>query len=200
MKQHHPWTPPYGHPNFANPCMPCPPKGPHCDPCDGAWLLPRVIGMGTEHNRCMHTYINIDTIPAGQPPFTVCAIQALTPCQMCERRGCCPNEMLFDVRIPLEITLRDACGRLVRACGSMDAKIRIPLRCRRCDAEDYQAYAKACVRLLSAEAICGCGFQACVDLLLEAYVTRLEPYHPCPPKPACPSLPWYPQPYYDLGL
>jgi hypothetical protein len=184
---------------------PCPPGGPRgcrpspCPPCDGPLLLARVIGMGRECDRCMSARLDLCGLRHGTPPFTLCAIEVRPPLGLCEcPGGGCGNDLLFDVRIPLELTLQDACGRMQRACSELFMKLRISLAGCGCRVGPYQAYAQACVRLLSSEPICGNVAQVCLDVLLEAYLTQLECHHDGrPPKPRCPPpLPLYPQPCF----
>ena len=207
MKQNHPWAerPPFRPSECGRQPGPCPPKDPHgrrpspCPPSGGPLLLTRVIGMGRECDHCMHACLPISGQRQGTPPYTVCAVEVCAPIGLCEcPGGGCGNDLLFDARIPLELTLQDACGNLFRVCSELSMRLRIALNgCGR-RMGSYQAYAQACVRLVSSEPFCGDAAPVCLNVLLEAYLTQLERYHgDRPPKPKCPpSLPLYPQPCF----
>lgn len=207
MKQNDHWAerPPFHPCERGRRPEPCPPQRPPecrpspCSPCDGPLLLTRVIGMGRECDRRMHACLPVCGLRQGTPPYSICAIEVRTPIGLCE----CPgggrgNDLLFDVRIPLELTLQDACGRVQRVCSELFMRLRVSLRGCGCRLDSYQAYAQACVRLVSSEPFCGDTAEVCLDVLLEAYLTQLEHHQGCrPPKPHCPpSLPLYPQPCF----
>ena len=202
MKQHRPpcipftpCTPPSapihpdgcGCPDCRARCKPCDEHRCGCDrctchtqqqPCAQRILLPKVLGSGRCFQRCVSVALHVDHLPeCHHAPLMLTAVHA--SCEppawsldAADRRRCC-----LHVVVPLTCELRDACGTAYTACSTLETDVPMTISIPAGDCWRAGVIIQPCVRLVcpTAASDCDC-FQAQLDVLLEAYLVRWEPF------------------------
>ncbi len=188
--------------------FPRPPK-PTCPPCDcaadscagtsrpqGGYLLPQIVAWGREWKRRWHVCLTVEGIPdCARPPFTLLSVSAsqdsctweVIPQPVCSR-------MLLRVTLPLVCQVRDCTGCVYQGSARVETEVCLQLSARGQESWRTSMMVLPCVRLVSlpcaSNDLC---FDAQLELLVEAYLTRWEPCMPCGQRPVCPpDLPLYP--------
>jgi len=172
-------------------------RPPHsCAPsCCGSLLLPRIVAH--EH-RCIPrlcTDLCLD-LPAECACSPLCIKEICPACQPavcmpCGQPDACGRVNLH-LRLPLSIRLCDGCGKSFFASADVETTVLLPGSFAACT---QQVHMEPHICLLCAEPACtpGC-FHVQLQVTLEIYLLRLEPFAVRQPKCACPQLPLYPPP------
>lgn len=109
---------------------------------------------------------------------------------------CGQRQFRLRVCIPVECQVRDANGCVYNGRSVVETEASLRLSFPVCECWRSQLMLLPCIRLIQPVTTrCEPCFRAEVELLLESYLTRWEPCMVGVPKPVCPELPLYPQPY-----
>ena len=194
--------------------------------------MPKAIGCGRSHingryplNLCLGTGGRLP----GRPPYNITCVRAKGVSSIEQRTGsgadCDSYDLFINVRIPIEIILRDCCGYLYilrsELCGNSGPNdiapgaeqrgigVRIPLCSRVGLLGDSMLYVKTRVRLCETEGpittdnpatscTSGSAVMVTLDVTVEACVMRLVPYGLMGPDPYSSTMPWFPQDNYSF--
>ena len=167
------------------------------------FLLQRIIGCGREWKRRCPVCLCVEGLPScAKPPFTLLAVSAEESCswETMPQPSCA--RMLLRVRIPLRCQVRDCNGCIYAGRSSIETDVALQMNVRAQDSWRASVLVQPSVRLAchpcTSENAC---FDAQLEVVVEAFLTRWEQCRPCRAQPACPQdLPLYPQvPGMDRG-
>jgi len=178
--------------------------------------MPKAFACGRLHalNEAIRLPISTDQLDngtslPGRPPHTICSIKAsgnptvtIPATQDCEA-----YDLLLDLRIPLEVVVKDCCGftyclksyintSTVVGGGSLPddmLRLRIPLCTKLVNVGDTQLYIKTRVRLCTHVDVGDTctndtynqNLQVHVDILVEACLMRMQSWGVSHPDPYC---------------
>lgn len=185
-------------PREERPCPPCPEAPEPLSSCCGGFLMQRIIAVGRLHRRRKCAALCLDGLPSqAQPPFTVVevSLRALPSWEEMPRR--CPQGLALLVQLPLQVRVRDGCGRTYTVSSAIEEELPLRFECPQNECWRGQPFVQAAVRLAGRACPCGgCQCDVPLEVLLEGYIlapcTLGRPSNGCPP-----SRPWYPQPIFD---
>lgn len=184
------------------PCpAPCPPPC-RCAPARRMprYLIDRVVGFGSCHERCVCEAICLTRIPrAAVPPYTLQSVSACAQTPVIEEAPCCARRGLeLLVTVPLDLVFTDANGNRFESTATLTRTVCVRLDCAAAECWRYRFTARACVRLIRrAVSDANNCFRAQLELLIEAYVTMACPVGGRPePECAFDDRPLYPPPIY----
>lgn len=192
-----PWNP---QPPAACPCMEdqC-----QCNSCRRAepqscrFLLPRILAGGREWLRRYAATLQVEGVPAcAQPPFVLCSVGVAGEATWTQETDPQRRVMCLHVHIPLLCQVEDArgCMHCGRSWVEVSTSMRLPMHPSQCWRSEVLVV--PCVRLVCAAcpAQNAC-FDAQLEIQLESYLVRREPYGSAPMQQPCPpQLPLYPPP------
>lgn len=199
--------PPCPPPCPPQPCPPqhrpsCPPEECYCgmrpnEQCMPGYLLPRVIASGRQWQRRCAVCLCVEGLPScATPPFTLLSVTAADGCtwEALPQPSC--TRMLLHVVIPLLCQVRDCNGCIHVGRASIETDVAMQLNVRSQDSWRSSVMVQPCVRLVCLPCASErCCFDAQLEVVVEAFMTRWELCHPCGQKSVCQQdLPLYPQP------
>ena len=177
---------------------PCPPK-PDCG-CGrrSRYLVERIVGFGSCHERCVNESLCLTRIPrAAIPPYTLVYVSACAQTPVIEELPPCACRTLnLNVTVPLDCVFLDANQNRFESVVTLSRTVCLRLDCARDECWRHRISARACARLLrnvsSGADACFC---APLELLIEGFVTATCPVGG-PIEPCCPAdnRPLYPPP------
>lgn len=181
-------------------CCQCYPCGhPKKEPPRQGVLLPKILCSGREWQRCLCVTLCVSGLPGNaQPPYTlVCVTQSEQPPVFVEdASNCAPRCLCGCARVPLRCVVRDACGCAHAASACLEMEARVPLHCPRAERWRHTLVIVPSVRLICPPVeSADCRFDARLEALLCLYMVQWTPIYMRDPKPQCPDLPLYPQPF-----
>ncbi len=182
----------------THPCpppVPCPPEEckPTCASHNG-YLLPRIVASGREWNRraCVRLCLS-GLSECAEPPYTLVSVAAAPQQPSWEMQPQpSPGRLLLHVAVPLVCQVRDRCGAVYTATATLESDVCLRLACSPAECWRNALMVMPCVRLCSIPCNSDdCCFDAQLEVLIDAYMTRWEP---CKPQPACQSCGKPPRP------
>ena len=163
----------------------------HPNPCPAPAqvLLPRIIRSERRQLQRLCAELALRDLPrCAHHPLHVCSVMPGTPCTAQLQGG------KLCVSIPLCIQLTDSCGARYSASATLETEVCPPKGLNSCNANSV--FIQPFIQLLHAEPVCGCSVNVQLCVTMEIFLLRMEPCAMHPPKPACPSMPLYPQPHW----
>ena len=162
--------------------------------------MQRILAAGRLHRRRGCYALCLEQLPQqAQPPYTVLDVCVCAPPQWQETPCGRPQSLPLQVRVPLTVRLRDACGQVYTVSSAIEDELILRYECPPSDCWRGQPFVQASVRLAGRACPCeaGCPCDTPLEVIMEGYILA-----PCalnrPDRPACPpALPWYPQPIFD---
>ena len=182
---------------------PCPRPEPERRPCPfpeafslgcGGFLMQRIMACGKIHRRCQAFPLCLSSLPEqAQPPFTVLDVCTLSMPRWEEIPSCRQGCLQLRVSIPLQIRLRDGCGRVYTVSAELEEELSLRFEYPPGECWRGQPCVQAAVRL--AGRACRCDCRRCdipLEIMIEGYVLSpctlgRSPASPCPEPRS-----WYP--------
>lgn len=201
-----PCPPPVPCPNCGcEPCAcqrPCPEPRPPRPDCGrrSRYLVERIVGFGSCHERCVNESLCLTRIPrAAIPPYTLVCVSACAQTPVVEEAPSCARRTInLNVTVPLDCVFLDANQNRFESVVTISRTVCVRLDCAENECWRHKLSARACARLLrSVSSGADACFCAPLELLIEAYVTAACPVGG-PPEPCCSfdHRPLYPPPIY----
>jgi len=177
--------------------VPRPPRPPKCITGPNV-LLDRIICSERKCFPSLCTHLTVTDLPCrAQAPFSLLMVQqsGANPWWMpLENSGPC-SRLCIRVCIPVCCQIRDACGCFFSGAGVVEVETCLSPTCAPSECWRHTLVIVPCVRLCSPP-VCSqdCVFTVQLEVSLDLYLIRPEPFQIRASQPACPDLPLYPQP------
>ena len=162
--------------------------------------MQRIIAAGRVHKRRGCYALCLDALPCqAQYPITVLDVcvraNPLWEELPCSRWG----GIALQVRVPLLVRVRDACGCLFSLPSELAEEVILRPECAPAECWRGQPAIQAAVRLAGRPCPCetGCPCDTPLEVIIEAYILASCAIA-SPSQPVCPpEKPWYPQPLFS---
>ncbi len=190
---------------YPPPCLPpnpppCPPpRPPKPRPRMDSVMLQKIVDCERRNLPCVHADLELEGLPDCQPRSLVSVRPSgAQPWWSQIQSPACSQQSMIRICIPVCAQVCGGNGQQVWATGTLHVETWAPRAydpsCR------HMLLILPCLRLLCADpGPNGCIFQVQVQVSLEIYVLRYEPYHLRRPEGDCPDLPLYPPPIQPRG-
>ena len=181
-------------------CRPqgCRPQG-CCPKGQAQVLLPRILCSGREWVRCLCARLQVEGLPnCAKAPYTLLNVtqSCASPWWETAQRNVGRRQICLCISIPVSCEVRDCEGCIHTGSAVVEMEAVMNLNCPREECWRHCLMLIPCVRMVCrpvcSQDLC---FDTQLEVIVEMYLVRWEPCPAGPPKPACPDLPLYPQPW-----